>query len=183
MVRRMVVNLFGGPGAGKTTMSTGVFSLLKLNGVNCELVTEFAKTLTWQEDNNGLEDQIYILGNQYHNMFVLKEKVDVIITDSPLLLNLLYKEVSESQSKLTLELFNGFDNFNYYVRRKKKYQQEGRIQTEEESIVIDNNCKKMLNRNKIKYKQINGDYSGINEIVSAILNIRNEQNILKIINI
>ena len=180
MNRKLVVNLFGGPGAGKSTTSAGVFSLLKLHGVNCELVTEFAKELTWADSEICLKDQVYILGNQYHDMFVLKDKVDVIITDSPLLLNLLYEDVSELHIKLTLELFNGFNNLNYYINRKKEYNDIGRMQTENEAIVIDYKCKKMLHTNKIDYEQVNGYYESINKITDDVLNIQNIQNNLKI---
>ena len=40
----IVVNLFGAPGAGKSTGAAYIFfSILKMNGINAELVTEFAK--------------------------------------------------------------------------------------------------------------------------------------------
>ena len=180
MNRKLVVNLFGGPGAGKSTTSAGVFSLLKLHGVNCELVTEFAKELTWGDSKTCLKDQVYILGNQYNRMFILRDKIDVIITDSPLLLNLLYEDVSELYIKLTLELFNGFDNLNYYINRKEEYNGIGRMQTEDEAIVIDYKCKKMLHTNKIDYEQVNGYYESINKITDDVLNIQNIQNNLKI---
>lgn len=37
----IIVNLFGTPGAGKSTGAAYVFSQLKMHGINCELVTEF----------------------------------------------------------------------------------------------------------------------------------------------
>lgn len=39
----LIINLFGAPGAGKSTGAAYVFSQLKAAGVNAELVTEFAK--------------------------------------------------------------------------------------------------------------------------------------------
>ena len=41
----LVVNLFGVPGAGKSTGAAYVFSKLKMKGINAELVTEFAKDI------------------------------------------------------------------------------------------------------------------------------------------
>ena len=49
MNNSLTVNLFGGPGTGKSTTSAAVFSLLKMHGVNAELITEFAKDLTWEK--------------------------------------------------------------------------------------------------------------------------------------
>ena len=43
-----IVNLFGAPGAGKSTGAAYIFSKLKLAGVNAELVTEFAKDKVWE---------------------------------------------------------------------------------------------------------------------------------------
>lgn len=42
----LVVNLFGGPGSGKSTGAAYVFARLKMLGYNAELVTEFAKDKT-----------------------------------------------------------------------------------------------------------------------------------------
>lgn len=44
----LVINLFGAPGAGKSTGAAIVFAELKKRGVNAELVTEFAKDKTWE---------------------------------------------------------------------------------------------------------------------------------------
>ncbi len=55
-----VVNLFGGPSAGKSTTAAGVFALLKLHDLRSELVTEFAKDLTWEKREKTLNNQYYI---------------------------------------------------------------------------------------------------------------------------
>ena len=176
----LVINLFGGPGAGKSTTSAGVFSLLKLHEINCELVTEFAKSLVWKQSLFELEDQMYVTGSQYHNMSILNNKVDVIITDSPLIVGLMYNTVSDTFIKLTLELFRGFNNLNYNINRVKKYEATGRLQTEEEAKDIDDRFKTFLINNDIGYKDIQGTYEGINKIVSDILKLKGKTTNLKI---
>ena len=42
MDKCLVVNLFGAPGAGKSTAAAYIFSMLKFANINAELVTEFA---------------------------------------------------------------------------------------------------------------------------------------------
>ena len=44
----VVINLFGGPGCGKSTAASYIFSKLKMLGINAELATEFAKDKTWE---------------------------------------------------------------------------------------------------------------------------------------
>ena len=41
----LVINLFGAPGAGKSTGAAYIFSLLKMYGINAELITEYAKDM------------------------------------------------------------------------------------------------------------------------------------------
>jgi len=62
MSNTLIVNLFGGPSSGKTTMAAGLFCLLKMHGIDCELVTEFAKDLVWEERFKTLKNQQYIFG-------------------------------------------------------------------------------------------------------------------------
>ena len=49
MKKPIVVNLAGAPGAGKSTGAAKIFSDLKMLGINCELVGEFAKDKTWEQ--------------------------------------------------------------------------------------------------------------------------------------
>ena len=51
--RPIYICLYASPSSGKSTMAANVFSKLKMFGVNCELVTEFAKDLVW--DNSMIE--------------------------------------------------------------------------------------------------------------------------------
>lgn len=80
----ILINLFGAPGAGKSTLSAYVFSKLKTAGVNAELVTEFAKDKVWEENSVALANQMYMFGKQYFRMTRCEDKVDAIVTDSPL---------------------------------------------------------------------------------------------------
>ena len=44
----LVINLYGGPGTGKSTTAAHVFALLKQRDVNAELVREYAKDIVWE---------------------------------------------------------------------------------------------------------------------------------------
>jgi hypothetical protein len=141
----IVVNLFAGPGVGKSTTAARIFAELKMHGVNCEMALEFAKDKVWEESFKTMDDQIYIFGKQFHKIWRLKDKVDVIICDSPLPISIVYdKENSDALHTLIMEQFNKFDNYNVLLTRSGEYQKEGRVQTEEEAKGVDEMVKKVL---------------------------------------
>ena len=149
----IVVNLFAGPGVGKSTTAARIFAELKMHGVNCEMALEFAKDKVWEESFKTMDDQIYIFGKQFHKIWRLKDKVDVIICDSPLPISIVYdKENSEALHTLIMEQFNKFDNYNVLLTRSGEYQKEGRVQTEEEAKGVDEIVKKVLKDYNIAHR-------------------------------
>ena len=88
-----VINLYCGPGGGKSTGAAKLFAHLKQQDKNVELVTEFAKQLTWQNRQVDLSNQIYVFAKQHSKLFHLEDEVDVVVTDSPLLLSLIYRPI------------------------------------------------------------------------------------------
>ena len=85
-----VINLWGEPGAGKSTVAAGLFNLMKLMGEKVELVTEYAKDLTYEKNHGSLQNQLLILATQDNRLRRLEGQVEWAITDSPLPLGILY---------------------------------------------------------------------------------------------
>lgn len=174
MARTIVINLFGAPGAGKSTGAAYIFSKLKMAGINAELVTEYAKDKVWENNDEVFKNQVYLLGKQSFRLSRCKDKVDVIVTDSPLFLTILYnQELSENFDNLVMEIFNKYENFNYFLNRVKKYNPKGRFQTEEESDALSIKLKNLLNKHSIKYTEIPGTKEGYDKIVSDIYKVIN----------
>jgi hypothetical protein len=168
----LVVNFFGGPGTGKSTTAAHVFAELKWLGINAELVTEFAKDKVWEGSLDVLGDQYYLFGKQFHRLWRVYEKVDVVLTDSPLLLYLYYGRDKGSEFKsLVLKSYYEFINMNVFLHREKKYIQAGRVQTEEEARVIDTELKLILETNHIPYHSYFGVRSSVEKITECILDI------------
>jgi thymidylate kinase len=156
--KQKVINFVGAPGSGKSTHASALFAHLKRKGVNCELVSEYAKAATWRGAQNILTDQLYVFAKQYNAQFRLKNKVDYIITDSPLLLSLLYGgKQSRTFKYLVREKWDEFENINFYISRTKEYNPIGRNQTEEESDEIGAGILQILNDHRIKFKSIDSD--------------------------
>ena len=87
-----VINIFGGPGVGKSRTAAALFVALKDKHIHVELVTEYAKQITYEKRFNVLGDQLYILAKQNRKLEPLRGIVDYIISDSPLPTGLLYME-------------------------------------------------------------------------------------------
>lgn len=169
----IVVNLFGGPGAGKSTGAALVFATLKMNGINCELVTEFAKDKTWEHNMEALSNQAYVFGKQFYRISRCANQVDVIITDSPLALSVIYNgdpRLGNRFNEMVLEVFNSYNNLNYLLRRTKPYNPIGRNQTEEESDNIGCEIEQMLVDNSIDFTCATGDVDGYTMIAQEVLN-------------
>lgn len=140
-----IINLFGGPGTGKSTTAASLFAKMKLAGVSCELVSEYAKDLTWdfpEGEHPGLLDSMDLLAQQSLRQRRLLGKVDYVITDSPLPLITCFQDRGhfagmEWFETAVLQTYSMFNNINVSLERVKSYVPEGRNQTEAEAWEID----------------------------------------------
>lgn len=164
----IVINLFGEPCSGKTTGAAYIFSKLKMKGYNIELVTEYAKDLVW-EKSSLINDQIYVFAEQQRRLKRLKDKVDIIITDSPLFLSIVYHEdINLYFDQLVLNVFEQYNNINFLIQNKKEYNPIGRIHTEEESEAIRNKIISSLDFFNIPYETIDGNEYAYDVILKKV---------------
>ena len=148
----LVCNLFGGPGIGKSTIAAGLFSELKQREVSTELATEYAKDQVWEESFRTMDNQLFMFANQHHRIWRLLGKVDVVVTDSPMLLSIYYgADCSNIFHQLVLEEHNKTSSMNVLLERSKKYIAAGRVQTEKEAIDADNEIRHILIENNVGF--------------------------------
>lgn len=167
----LVINLTGAPGAGKSTGAAKLFCELKMLGINCELVGEFAKDKTWEHNQTALACQEYVFGKQSYRLARCRDEVDVIITDSPLPLTMIYNHNELTQKpleELVMAIYNSYDNINFFINRTKPYNPKGRNQTEEESDALSRQIKSLYDRLSIPYIEIDGDNFGYDKAISII---------------
>lgn len=162
-MKTLVVNLLGAAGSGKSTLATEVFMMLKRKGYNCEYVDEYAKHIVYEENYKRLGNQLLVLSNQYFSLDVLRDKVDVIITDSPIVLSIFYNRENADKNHLkvpdkliqdlSLYCYSTFDNLNYFLIRNHEYKREGRYQTEAEAKAQEGRILAMIGELGLDYKK------------------------------
>lgn len=170
----ILVNLFGAPSAGKSTGAAYIFSQLKLQGINAELITEYAKDKVWEESKEVFNNQAYIFGKQYFRISRCEHKVDVIVTDSPLLLSAFYNSsevLGEEFNCLVKKVFKSYNSLNYLLIRTKEYNPIGRFQSEEESDALYHPMQLLLDNCNVNYKVRTGDILGYDYILSDIISV------------
>lgn len=148
----VVVNVYGGPGAGKTTLAHDLVSGLSKAGVLTEYVAEYPKELVWKGRRDLLDgstsNQRRVTGEQWRRIEMLLGKVEAIVTDSPVALGLVYADQDDPEydafAKETVSKVSSCSNFNVFVLRRDDYDQRGRMHDEDESIRLDREILDML---------------------------------------
>lgn len=143
-----VINMFAGPGAGKSTTAAGLFFEMKCAGHKVELVTEYAKELAYRGllGSRLFANAFTMHDVQRERMEALRGQVDFIVTDSPLYKDIFYAHHSLSGSNLTefkadaARNFDSWTNFNVFIERSKPYAAYGRRESEESARAV---CTKM----------------------------------------
>lgn len=164
----LIINMFAGPGAGKSTTAAGLFYHLKQRGFNVELVTEYAKKKTFENNEVSLSKQYYISAKQMYYQELAEKSYDIVITDSPILLGLIYSDflkdddtdasVYEAHSQFLLKSFNSKNNHNIFIKRNDStFSSIGRNQDLVESKNIDSRILNLLDSNGIKYDVVPKD--------------------------
>lgn len=152
----VVINLFGPPSSGKSTVAAGLFFLMKINKMRVELVSEFAKELVLEGRESIFGEQNYIFAEQLRRQQRLRGDYDFVVTDSPILLPLFY-DLRETPIEnrnpnfpgLVMKEFEKYNNFNYLLKRRHSFETVGRRHDESQSEVIDGELRGFLSAREI----------------------------------
>ena len=178
-MKKTVVNLYGGPGAGKSTAALQLVAELKKRGINADYVSEYAKELVYIKNfsklDGSIQNQREIFHEQKSRLDLTLQGVDIAVTDAPLLLNAIYlKDKSDSYTQNVLKQYNKYNNFNILIERDFSvgFESEGRIHNLEESIEKDAEIASMLYENKIPLQRF--DRNHIADIAQTIDTARSQ---------
>lgn len=182
-----IINFFGGPSTGKSTLATGLFSLLKTKyNLRVEYVHEYAKDLVYEQRENILKnDQLYVFAKQNHmlKMIELSNQIDIIINDSPILLSSIFgnhnKSITKKFNEFIIETFNSYNNINFFIKRNDLYfQSYGRVEKDVDAAkCIDKLIMKSFEDNEIQYFPIVNE--SIDNTLENIEKILKNENLLK----
>jgi deoxyadenosine/deoxycytidine kinase len=176
-----IVNLFGGPGIGKSSIASGMTYKLKKRHISCDNPYEFPKLLAWDDNKSAIKDQLYVLANQHRGITKSYGKVDYIIVDSPILLSVVYKDYyqdneypsnlyQESFDNFIVELFKKYDSINILLKRTDGlHNNKERYQSLDESKGLDVKIESILNKWDIPYLEVEVGDDTVNRIVDLIL--------------
>jgi len=175
-----IINIFGGPGIGKSSIAAGVTYKIKKNHISCDQPYEFPKLLAWDDNHSAIQDQLYVLANQHRGIVKSYGKVDYIVLDSPILLSLTYRNYykgteypsslyGESFDKMVLDTFNQYDNINIVLDRAEGvHNNDERYQNLEESKELDGVIENSLIENNIPFHKIKVDDDTVDNIMKLV---------------
>ena len=81
------------------------------------------------------------------------------------------KNYPQSFNRFVADVFNNYYNVNYFLTREKKYNPNGRSQTEEEAKIKDKEILNLLNDEKVQYSIVESNVFGYNKVVLDVINI------------
>lgn len=147
--RTRIIGFYGGPSIGKSAAAWTAAAWLKRNGASVELANEYVKKWAWLGREVKPLDELTILGQQIAEEADLLGKVDFIVTEKPVVLDLAYcriyqpeaiiKAVEESVAAHYQHVASlGHQHINVIFRRVQGgYDTRGRYESRRQAELVD----------------------------------------------
>lgn len=166
---KKIICLYGGPCSGKSTLQAQLFVDFKVRGLNAEMNREYIKNWIYEGRKVNFGDQLYITSKMLKTeRHLISSGVDIIINDSPILLNMVYANLYNNTPTEQALLENIVKYHHDYIRKNQYtiehfictregilYQCEGRYQSADEAARIDHLIVEQLDRHNINYYTLN----------------------------
>lgn len=143
-----IIEVYGGPSIGKSTVASQLYSQFKLRGASVEMAHEYVKRWAWEGRPVRAFDAYYILGKQIKEESSLFNKVDVIISECPVALSATYAELYAPQHVLNgisasvrsyyaASAQDGHRRIAVLLPRKHRYVAAGRFEDADQARIVD----------------------------------------------
>ncbi len=172
MTKTKVICLYGGPGTGKSTNAARLFTYLKDQGREVELVNEYVKQWAWEGRQPKTLDQFYIFAKQAQKEYSLFGKVDFLVTDCPIpvcsfyasrycgpRMGALFAEMMAVYFQECQEL--GVVHSHVFLDRVKPFSSLGRFHDEKEAREIDSSLRGFMDSWLLPYESYEGSKVGM----------------------
>lgn len=180
-MKTIVINVLGGSGIGKSTTAAKVFGELKDRSEVAELVREFVKEWAWAGKKVGPFGQSILYGQQLERESSLYNKVEFIVTDSPLILCPVYQKHYNGHESIKYSVFkdlqlaqeNDVYHLNFLLKRMKPFDPRGRYEDEKTAKLIDNKVEAFLIYHGIDYLTVDcNDEDRVKFITDTAVNFK-----------
>lgn len=172
MIRR--IELYGGPGIGKTHITRDITSALSKAGIKTDLVQEKAKEFAYRKQTPERWDQLELFNSQLQREFnLLRYGVEIVVTDSPLFMNACYgyryKFCAANHIYDMSRLFD--EQYSPYrillTRNDEWFKEHGRFQNLEEAKELDEFIAIMLKNNQKEH--VVWEWGNINDEIDKLV--------------
>lgn len=154
----LVVNIFGAPNSGKSTLASDLFIHYKGMHLKVENIQEVVKIAHYENDAAFLKNDLRILAEKNRILDALNDAgVDIAIMDGPVLNSMVYKfgKYLEHFDPLVLDIHHSFNNLNLYIPGVRNFSPVGRYEKNpEEALARGDQVLRMLDNNNIEYSSI-----------------------------
>lgn len=169
------VEFLGGPGSGKSLCAAEIFVKMKKQQHNVELISEAAKGFVWDNWTAILQEQDYVFASQHRlQRRLVHHQVDYCISDSSLLLGLIYLKDNPPQSFIQYikDVHSSYNNITIFLKRNNNfpYQEKGREQTFEQAVEIDQKIEHFLKVENINHHVVIAGPDATDQVLSIIAN-------------
>jgi hypothetical protein len=174
-----LINLFGGPGIGKSGIAAGITYKMKKKHIKVNNPYEFPKKLAWDNNIPAISDQLYVFANQHRGIAECYGKVDYIVIDSPILFSTIYHRYytkgypAEMYGKvfhdMVIDLHRRYSSINILLERGVTiHNDDERFQNYKQSVEIDTLCKNVLDETKSPYHTVKVGDNSVKDIMKII---------------
>lgn len=152
------INLYGGPNCGKSATAMAMSADFKKRGLNIEYVDEFVKKWAYLKRKPRGHNQTFLFAMQQHaEEEYLANGVDLIVTDSPLLLVTAYGRrnkyaCNDELTSIALKFAKDYPEINIFLDRAGlPYDTNGRYESYEQALEMDRIIKDMFSELQVPF--------------------------------
>lgn len=175
-----IISLHSGPGTGKSTSAAQLFAELKQRHCSVELVREYVKKWAWEGRKISGFDEYYFVGHQIREESLLFGKVDYIVTDKPLLMDIYYAEkyagptIARGIRAAVTSYYEacaeaGHQHLHVFLKRSKPYDKRGRFEDEVTARSMDLDIKVLLQQLGYSFEEIGTSSEMVRQYAERLL--------------